>query len=330
MKKVLSLVLFTLVLCLSFSCVAVAGDAEFRASMKACIVTPGENTIIYKGETYYPVDLKNAFPDGDWDYADVEFEKSEDEDKYWFYDICVYEGCDFLLEIDYELRGSHAGTKYYAKQSHIEELTRFANGETPSGYKTTSNYGESLMLSSEDIYDHWINGGISEVMPSSQLDSYQEYSLYSTDASGCICIKIGEIFRMESLLEEESDTYFLVYYPEYDRTYFYADGSFAREDDVDVVIYKLNDYDLKTRLSNMYDTLPEDDLNWLVDEEVSDAILGVVSLILFGIFPAAVIAVALIFILRKVHRPYRDCLIALAVCCAVIIICYITVFILLT
>ncbi len=329
MKKVLSLVLLTLVLCLSLSSVALAGDAEFRASMDACIVTPGEASIIYKGETYLPINMGKATLMGNWDYADVEFENSEDEDKYWHYDIYIYDGCDYALEVDYELRGSHAGTKYFVTESHIEELTHFANGESPGGYRTESYYGDTLTLSFEEVYD-WIDSQNAEVLNSARIDNYSQYSLYSTDSGGFFGVESGMILRERMFTEQESNVYYLIYYPEYDRSYFYADGSIAKEEDIDLVAYRLNDNALESKITTLYDTLPEDDLDWLVEGEISDKTLAILSLVLFGIIPAAVIAVALIFILRKVSRPYRGCLIALCVCCAVIIACYAAVFILLT
>ncbi len=332
MKKILSVFIVVLALCLCLSAVASAGDWEHRESFEHPVITKGAESIIYEGKTYLPIRNMNfASATGGYEYGEAVFADDETENKYNYFDVATVDEYDYLLRVNTGLRNGYDYSGYYIEQSHYDEVLAFVNDggiDTAAGFCTHNDYEMEYGLTAYEI-SQWLDSGLTSVTTADNLFAYDKLPLYKTDTEGAIHKQIGLILRHS--VTDDTYNYYLIYYPEYDRSCFYADGSFATDSpDIDVMLYQLSDASLVSRLDEFYDTMPEDDLDWIVNEkEPSIKSLIAISVVLFGLLPLGLIVLSLVFIVKKGKRPYRDCYVALSALSAVIIICFIIVLVML-
>ena len=317
MKKILSLLLLVLILgsTLSFGVCADGGKAEV-------VIGSNFENIIYNGNEFLPLKndtpyYRNSFVNDTSHYLyDIEFESKSDENFYKDLSVEVYDNCDYIIDtVFYNYQNGYEEKEFFIEKTHYEEYAKIKKGESDS-YSTESYYDIKFPLSKQDI-ENWLKSE-KVTVPGRSLLYDETHPLYSVDKNGEFYYQIGLIIRV-------GGDYSLLLYTEYDRSYFYSDGLFAFES-TPITIYKLEDKDLARVLTSNYDETPDDELDWLVSPDVSDTVVLIASIILFGILPFAVVVVSLIFaIKKKTKKPYRICLYVMAGAGVIIIAAFITV-----
>ncbi len=320
MKKLLSVLILSIFLCVSFSLTSYADKKE-----KECVINKDFESIEWGEKTYLPFYDKNIYFAGD-DQIDLDenFEDENTENLYDYTDLYYYSEYPYILMLEYEDAKGNYKDKYFVEKSHYDNVISLINGESADNYVTdTGYYGSEYSLSAEQI-DLWIKNGEKITDSTERFTDFDRHTLYSTDKGGAV--------RKESgLILHENDTYYLLYYKDYDRTFFYAGGSFAMDADLTVTVYKLTDSELSANLSEFYDTEPEDELDWIVSNGLPDEVFFVITLIIFVLIPLAAIIIAIIALLKKKgNNPYLLPLTVLIISAVTVIISYIIILIQLT
>ena len=328
MKKILSVFITVLTLCLCMSAVASAGSWEYKESFKTPIIMENAETIIYQGKTYKTMQNWNlSFAVGDINYVSSKFFDSETEEMYSYFDVAVNEKYDYILHTKHGFRRGYEGGSLYIEETHYDAVEKFVNDngiDTAHSFCTHSQYDFEHEITYED-FSKWLGSNSTSVTTADVLRIYEHLPIYKTDEKGGMHKQIGMILRQVN--ENAPDDYSLVYYPEYERNCFYADGSFAIDSpEIDVTLYHLTDEQLINDLTEFYNKVPKEELDWIIDEkEPSLTVIFAISLVLFGIVPLALIILSVVFIIKKVRKPYFNCYIILAVLSALVIVSFIIV-----
>lgn len=324
MKKLLAIILAVFVLCTCASLGALAESVPHELEDE-CYVKGDFESIDFSGKTYVMFDEKDADIVGD-DYVDI-YEKYLDEkieDKYDYVDIFYYSEYPYILHVEIQNDNNKWITRYFVEKSRYDAVCAVANGEGESSYITVSNYDTEKSLSIEQIFN-WVNTSEKLQQPANTLSYEDAYPLYATDSGGAVRKEIGLMLR------DVNNEFYLVYYPEYERNYFYADGRFAIDSDEMATFYVLGNTKIGDELYEFYNTVPEfeDDLEWMVNDKMPAPVFFVITLIIFILAPLAAIVFAVILLRKpKTRDTYKLSLIALCISAALIIIGY-TVFVLL-
>lgn len=328
MKKILSVFITVLTLCLCMSAVASAGSWEYKESFKTPIIMENAETIIYQGKTYKAKQFWNfSFAVGDIDYVSSKFFDSKTEEMYSYFDVAVNEKYNYILHTNYGFRRGYEGGSLYIEETHYDAAEKFANDngiDTAHSFCTHSDYEFEYEITREQ-FSKWLGSGVTAVVSANGFSYCEHLPIYKTDEKGGMHKQIGMILRQVN--ENAPDDYSLVYYPEYERNCFYADGSFAIDSpEIDVTLYHLTDEQLINDLTEFYNKVPKEELDWIIDEkEPSLTVIFAISLVLFGIVPLALIILSVVFIIKKVRKPYFNCYIILAVLSALVIVSFIIV-----
>ena len=226
--------------------------------------------------------------------------------------------------LEYEDAKGNYKDKYFVEKSHYDNVISLINGESADNYVTDTGYYDSEYSLSAEQIDLWIKNGEKITDSTERFTDFDRQTLYSTDKGGAVRKESGLILR-------ENDTYYLLYYKDYDRTFFYAGGNFAMDADLTVTVYKLTDSELSANLSEFYDTEPEDDLDWIISNGLPDEVFFVITLIIFVLIPLAAIIIAIIALIKKKgNNPYLLPLTVLIISAVTVIISYIIILIQLT
>ena len=330
MKKILSIFITILTLCLTLTTVVSAGDADFKESFKKAIITENCESIIYQGKTYLPItDIKFAHSFGEKDFIEKKFSLEADEKLYSSFDVFVVKEHPYIIYVNNTNRKEgYSYSGYYFEETHYDDVVAFLNGENGQYYMTENDYSMRTTLSNEEI-EKWRQSGLYSTVPANVLDSYERYELFKVDNGGGLRKQNGMIIRRTQ--ESAPDVFYLVYYPEYDRTAFYADGYFAiNSSEVQAKIYQLTDNQLISKLSELYDSVPEEELDWVVGEEEKPIQSTVaMAIFLFAFLPLALAVFSVVMLVKKVKRPYNNCYKILLCSSLLVLICTVILLIIL-
>ena len=328
MKKILSVFITVLTLCLCMSAVASAGSWEYKESFKTPIIMENAETILYQGKTYKTKQNWNfSFAVGDINYVSSKFFDTKTEEMYSYFDVAVNEKYDYILHTNHGFRRGYEGGSLYIEETHYDAVEKFVNDngiDTAHSFCTHSDYEFEYEITREQ-FSKWLGSGVTAVVSANGFSYCEHLPIYKTDEKGGMHKQIGMILRQVN--ENVPDDYTLIYYPEYERNCFYADGSFAIDSpEIDVTLYHLTDEQLINDLTEFYNKVPKEELDWIIDEkEPSLTVIFAISLVLFGIVPLALIILSVVFIIKKVRKPYFNCYIILAVLSALVIVSFIIV-----
>lgn len=325
MKKIIISILLSAALLITFASSAFALDVNNTDTDTACIVSSDMGSIMYKGKTFIMTDAKIAYVEDESEYIDAEFESETTKNRYSSFEVYAYEKCDYILTVQVEVGSYDWETIDYVEESRAAEIEALANGQQVAEYASYDFY-----ISVGDIED-WKNNGTPTQMKGSLLKLYEEYELYATASDRIPHCEVGAIFCIPASDENSVGSYYLLDYSDYDRTYFYSDGTFALDSGVTATVYELNDSEFAAILDLEYAAYgsEEDELDWLVGTEVSDTSIAVACIFFFGLLPLTLAIICLVFIIRRVRHPYRTVLSVVASSCALVIACFIIVFLML-
>lgn len=326
MKKTISFAAVVLVLLSLFSFAASAGDAEFRESMQKAVVGENGDYILYKGEKFLYADWMKNFDMLKSESSSSWVESSYSGERYVYFDVCEFGDCDYLLNADYRMNDSTNAyyNRYFVREDYYSKLSQYADFTVAEEFATVSDYNFTLDITAAEL-NAWLSPKMVYEVPADTINGYDRHWFYNRDSDGFV------YFQMGLILHNTADgEFYLIYFPEYERNCFYGDGSFAFESDVTAKLYVLDDPSLKSRLEEVYSRLPDDELDWIVnDENSSNLKLIVMSVFLFGLLPLALIIWSALMLVRKVRRPYKAGFAALAISSAVTIACFIAILIIL-
>lgn len=268
------------------------------------------------GYTYRVFRDKSVFttPNAPIDYFDVDFADANVASLYRSVVINAYARDYNVLEA-YVTDVNRKGETLYLVLEGSGSISFFTEG-TAHSYSTDSKYHSlgSKPLSAKAV-KNWKEGApIYKKASSLEQLNFEEYRLYANDQTTLLQRECGLILR-------NKDSYYLLDYSEYDRSFFYADGSFALDSEEEITLYPLEDEALAKELSHFYDQVPDDDLAIFNKEPLSDKAILMITVVVLILLPLAGAFVCIGFILvKKPKRIYRILLWIMASCGALIIL----------
>lgn len=323
MKKILAIIAAVIFLTLSLSFSALAGDYVYRESQNAAVVLENGNEIVYKGESYKKVELEDvSFYSGvseSYFSLDVVFYDEKYGSYFNGFSVSQPVDADFILFSEYETNKSFYSSETYIKEAYLEDFNAFLKDEYKGSYKTESDYGnmELFSFTTEQI-EEWLNPAGIEVLDAGELDYDQYYYMDMFDETGCFYKTTGFVLRQ--IHYNGPDVY---YYLSYENGAENKDSPGEK-----LVLYRLDDENLSMQLSEYYDTLPEDELDWLFNE-TSDTGALVLCTLFFGILPLGVIVFSVIMLAVYKNKYSKAGYIVMISASGLVIACFITLIILL-
>ena len=295
MKKIISCLLLVVMLLSATVC-----PASALSLTDSWVLSQDAKTITHSDKTYTRLDFLHQMQvacNHDCESVNLQFADFETQKLYngSFITCTVYE--ERFVEVELFRNSGYVGTFIYVEKSYYDEFLSLKDGIANS-YSVKNDYDISREISKKD-YDKWCNGTAIK-MSAYELNDYNQYSIYTQSSQKTLLCECGLIFH-----DYYTDEVYLVRYSDYDRTYFYSDGSLATDHEEEVTVYVLEDEKLKAELLELFDQLPEDELDWLVSDEPETGVILVFSIIVFGIIPLALIVFSMVMLFVIKDKKYR-------------------------
>lgn len=306
MKKfILSLILAVAVI---FSCMCPA----FADS--AWVLNKDAESITHDGTTYLPVhDMKNyRFTIANDYFAYLEYADEETRENYGGGYISTYYDRADVIEV--QLAGHY--TTIFVSEAYMTEFQKLRDGECDY-YEIENGYGIVSLLDYEDYSD--ITAKSAVAFSNVSEANFLWLDLYATGDKGFAC-GVGAVVK-----EKETGDLYILRFSDYDSSYFYADGTFARYKNV--TLYAIDNEDVAYNIDQLINTRPDDELDWLVGKEPSKTQKIVSAIVFFIVIPVGIIAFCVIMLVRAKKKMYRCPLIVLMSAAALLLISALIVFI---
>lgn len=293
MKKKIICLMLTVVLALLTVSPAYATVEAVEMPQDEWVLSPDGQKITHGDKTYILIEtyFESFMEDDNWDYYDLTFADPRSAELYDMSYVSVNESlADVAIEAGIYKNGEYSDYYLFVEEAYYEEFLQLEDGEAKS-YITFNDYNMVVSISPEE-YEEWSSGDAEE-MTINELDSYYSYMIHgciTKENFGFMCGYIYQNLFTDELyllrLDENSNPY--------------DSGR-----NVKFTVYELEDGELKDRLIENYNYLPEDELDWLVSDEPSKEAAGVFSVIVFGVIPLAVVIFAVVMLIIMKERKYR-------------------------
>lgn len=318
MKKVFSLCMIVWIL------FGLCTAPVFAAGDDVCVVVGQFDSIRYDGKVYQYWYHKGIEVMDETSVRELEF-RFQDRGltkKFKYAGVCISEDNPHLLFVRYEDVNGYYYTYYMVEESRQQEATDFASNRKGGEYLTVSDFGEDTLLLDGEAVQSWLHSSEMLHIPPAQMEYENVHKLICQAPDIGLMERVGDILGAYD--ENGQPVFYLVHYREYEDEYFHASGSFSMEGTKQAKFYRLSDEDLTEKLSEYYGMTPvEDDLEWVVSDELPEEAMFILSLILFGILPVALMAFALIWIfIKQPKNPYFAVLCVIIFAAAEIAISY--------
>lgn len=291
MKKLISLILVSLILCFSIGLVSVSAYDDGN-----WVLGPDAEYITNNGYTYYPV-----FPSGNYygyeytGYRDLEFADEETAKKYegsyvsasdYKTNFCVW--VDFCYNTDYYFSSD---TVLYVREDCLEQYNNLLNCEAEQ-YIIENGYKELPFKISKEQMENWLQGEKVSV-PASKVYKYYHNPLIACDNAQCFKVECGTV-----LWDMSTDDFYLLRGTDLDNNKVYTVND-------TLTVYKLENEDVRERLTVYISYVPEDDLEWMNPGEPNYTFLYVLAGIFFGFIPLVLLALSVVMFFVTKHKNYR-------------------------
>lgn len=175
-------------------------------------------------------------------------------------------------------------------------------------YQIENLYGITTTLSRYEF----LNCTISSTFSSVSDNHFDWYDLFAVSDTG-FCCAVGAVLKNKT-----TGKFYILRYCDYDSSYFYADGTFARNNRV--TLYAIDDENVINDINALLNQVPEDELDWLASKDPSEIAKIVSAVIFFGVIPLAIIVFCVITLIKTKKKMYRAPLIVLMSSAVVLLI----------
>ncbi|MBR3972201.1 MAG: hypothetical protein IKJ83_04910 [Ruminococcus sp.] len=314
MKKLLSLILVTLIICISLgvSATSAAGlYSNWILGEDAMYLTHGD-------DVYYPVYSSSYLSYdgyanyGSRDWVKLQFSDEKTEEKYKGSTICfVVATNNFCVSVylNYNDVESADRSVVYVREDYLDEYSEMLRGEGFS-YSVNNDISYEDYRFSEEVYDRWKNGE-AVTIPANSIYKYAQYSLCVYDRTQRLSVVCSEV-----LWDIENSEIYLLQYHEFDHNKVYSKND-------TLTVYKLEDSIIKEKLIEYFSVIPEDDLEWLNPGPVDIDKLYTLSTVLFCVLPLALLSLSTVMFFIKNAKKYRRSFSIIAVGSALVLIAFI-------
>ncbi len=291
-------------LCSTIVNVGAFGD-EWIMGERAKYITHGD-------KVYYPLEscpeYIYSYTNDVQEYEHLEFEDDETEDRYDGSGVYFYEdGNNPAIEVEIFVNSSFSRIEIYIEESYLEEYEELANGEAEH-YLTNSyyDYEQQFEFDGDDI-ENWL-GSSTTTNEEVIVADCDVYYLYTKDPLGVYNFECGAIIR-----DFYTNELYLIWYDDYDTSYFFSESEFDLSTEKEVTLYKLEDEALHNSVIEYYDTMPEDELDWLVTDEVNTTVATIFCTIVFGIIPFVLLVFSTVMLIISKDKKYSRAFIIMIV-----------------
>ena len=306
------------------------------AGEDACVIEDGFSVIHYGGQVYRCMDFKNVeiIDESSVSSLSYSFQNKSEAAKYKYVGISRSEEHPHILFSRFADAYENYYTSYFVEDSRVDAVFDFISNRIGGEFYTSSVYSEDGMLPIDfDIIKDWIASDEYLSLPSVQMEYEDIHKLIRQSSELGLTEHVGDI--LECYDEAGDPVFYLIYYPDYSSTYFYASGAFSMEGIKQAQFLRLTDEETVSRLSAYYgitqeEEEPEDELDWIVPGDLPEQAAFWIALILFGILPVALMAFSLVWIfVRQPKNPYFTALCVIIFAAAEVAIAYVALALLL-
>lgn len=320
MKK--TILCLILALAILFSCASPA----FAASNDSWVLHgSGAEYITHNGKKYVAVfDMWTSdycyygfeFDEDFYYYTtDLEYGTEATQAIYGYSSAVVYTSSEYSC-VEAFLPGT--GTILYVAEGYMNKFNDLRSCALESCILKTE-YGIKMDFNPYEYSDTYKSVTITKIS-----NSYFDWvDLYSYDSSKGLSVLSGAVLK-----SKRSDDTYILFYKDFDSSYFYADGSFAKLDSGKIYnVYKITDDTLIKRIDSLIDERPEDDLDWLAGTEPGYTTKLISAIFFFGVIPLGLIVFSAIMLKKCKKKMYRAPFIVLMSASAVLLITAIIVYV---
>lgn len=295
MKKLISLLLVSLILCFSFGAISVSAYDD-----GSWVLGPDAQYITNNGYTYYPIYPTGSYVGFEYpNYYELDFADEDTKAKYD--DSCVYVSnyeTNYCVWVDLNYSTDDYYTPYtevlYVREDCLEQYKKFLGGEAEQ-YIVENEYKQLPFKFSKEQMDSWIQGEKITVSANS-IYKYYHQTLIACDNAQCFKVECGTV-----LWNKATDEFYLLRNSDYDSNKVYTVND-------TLTVYKLEDEDVRERLAIYISYVPEDDLEWMnpgITAESDNTVLYVLAGVFFGFIPFAVLALSVVMFFVTKTKSYR-------------------------
>ena len=323
MKKLISVCIMLLIL------FGLCAAPVFASDEDVCVIEFDFNVIHYGGKVYRCMDFKRVelIDESSISSLEYSFKESEEAENYKYVGISISEEYPHILFARFSDPYDNYYTWHYVEESRVLEVYDFIFNRIGGKFHTPSTQGD--MPIGADVLQDWLASEEYLSIPPAEMEYNRVHKLIRQSPELGLTEHVGDI--LETYDESGQPVFYLIHYPDYSEEYFYASGSFSMEGDRRAQFLRLADEELTQKLSTYYGIVPEeDDLEWVVPDELSETAVFWMTLILFGILPVALMAFCLVWIfVKQPKNPYFAVLCVIIFAAAEVAIAYVTLALLL-
>lgn len=314
MKKLLSLVFVTLIICVSLG----VGTVSASGLYSNWVLGEDAKYLTHGDDVYYPVYSSSYFAYNGYanysnrDYTRLQF--ADDATKEKFSGSTVYFAVannNFCVDVylRYKDLDSYESSVVYVREDYLHEYSKMLQGDGFS-YSVNNNTTYEDYEFSEEVYDMWKNGE-AVTIPANSIYKYAQYSLWVYDRTQRLSVICSEV-----LWDIENSEIYLLQYSEFDHNKVYSKND-------TLTVYKLNDSVIKEKMIEYFSIKEKDDLEWLNPGTVDINRLYTLSTILFCVLPLVLFSLSAVMFFIKKAKKYRRSFAIIATGSALVLIAFI-------
>lgn len=294
MKKLISLLLISLILCFSLGAVSVFAYEEDK-----WVLAEDARYLSNNGYTFYPIYPSENFNGYEQtSYRDLEFADEETAQKFegsyvdaynYTTNYCVW--VHLCYDTEYYLPSN---VVLYVREDYIDVYEKMLTGEAEQ-YVVKNDYKSLYFRFTKEQMEDWLSSEKVN-MPATDIYEYLHSPMFANDSAKGTKVECGTV-----LWDMSTDDFYLLYGADYDRNKVYTVGD-------TLTVYKLEDEDVRERLALYISYVPEDDLEWMnpgISAESDNTVLYILAGIFFGFIPFAVLVFSTVMFFATKTKSYR-------------------------
>ncbi len=313
MKKFVSIILVSLILCTSLGFGMISASASVYHGW---VLGEDAEYLTHDGDTYYPVFTTADLQYGIYTHysskytANLKFINDDTKEKYAGSTVLLSTTTvNNFVEVFLESNVGWCYTVIFVKEGCMEEYEKLLTGEG-AGYFVNSYVSGTYFDITKEEFEFCRNTG-RVTISASKLYQYDMNELYVYDETKQLTTLCGY-----ALVDSENGDAYILHYSQFDPNKLYS------TDDT-VTIYEIEDAERKAALIEYSTSGYEDELEWMDPGPVNINLVYVIGVALFCVVPVLVLgfSITMFFVLK--NRSYRKGLVIMGIGSLIMLIAFV-------
>ncbi len=339
MKKILVLILSVL---LMLTALSLTVYAEAASSEEICVLADNMDRVEYKNNTYLILSENVNQVNGPKTELKLNA-SSKVTEEYEKIEASLHNSADYIISVVYD-SGFEEKTLYYIREDNFADVCLVADGFTAELF----NVGYTNFNITFAQKQNWEYNAVKHELSPELVNFDESFAMLSSDADGVLWFNAGRIYRVRK--SDGVYKYYMLDYKNYGLDCFDKNGKLDMEyiakEGKKVFLLELTDQLLADNittgilededepqndfnLDEDYDEYYEYDENVSLFGPMSDTAIAIIFGIFFALIPIVIGTISFGALIKRAKRPYDKILKVIISACAVIVICYLTVLLIL-